>query len=117
MAITADEGAKRIAQILTRDCTESCATVKTCKTCGTQFDAYRHGCVEMTICRECLSARISDRLTGKAERTNSGDNSVKIAVDFSQYLELYEAISTTAKKEFRSVQQQILYALDRWANP
>ena len=88
---------------------------KICRLCGVPFEPYKNGCVHMPICRECLGKRISERKPGGFSH-GVDERSGRIAIDFSNDLELLDKLSRTAKRERRTLQQQILHALDRSVN-
>ena len=89
---------KQISPDRERTCRE-----RTCRECGyhgPENDFYHSGGSYCNVCRKCVR--------DKKAKNRQGD---KIVLDFSGYQEIFDNLQSSAKENFRSLNNEILYRL------
>ena len=127
--MTVDEGAREIYRVLTGEYPEEAETVqesakvqpqlpvatkkkpdaRICSVCGKPYEPYMRGCVVMTKCKQCLNDKIAAKKKGIYLREKEVFDPYRIEIDFGGDCELFDTISDMARKQRRTVQQQIMF--------
>jgi ribosomal protein L37E len=117
---TSDQEARHsvVKDSLTTDLQPEAPDFSTCNWCGQAFAVYMHGAVRMkTTCKACLKKRQTDGSTHE-KRIERGlqkylEESGSILVSFAEDLAILNLLEKDAKRERRTLENQILVILER----
>lgn len=88
-----------------------------CSECGDSFETYRRGPTMVTkICFPCLNEKISKSRVNKPRRHTvpvdaSPQHPIMVDLDFTAYPELFQSLSDSAIKDFRTPAMQALFLI------
>jgi hypothetical protein len=83
--------------------------LKTCRSCQDEFEPYAYGVCKPNICPACLAE--SNRLNRLRISRKRLERAGYLVVDTCGQSGLLDALHGMAKKEFRTMEQQVLYML------